>query len=138
MPIKLNQDDAPTLNLTPMIDIVFLLIIFFMVGTKFTEIEQQLELSVPQISDGATEVLEPEQCVVAVFHNGTVALDDSMMSLAELETSLIERMHNGRELYVIIRGDAQGAFQNVADVLSACRRAGVSDLGISVRMATRD
>ena len=138
MPIKLNQDDAPTLNLTPMIDIVFLLIIFFMVGTKFTEIEQQLELSVPQVSDGATDVKEPDLCVVAVFHNGTVALDDSMMSLTELESSLVERMQDGRELNVIIRGDAQGAFQNVADVLSACRRAGVSDLGISVRMATRD
>ena len=138
MPIKLNQDDAPTLNLTPMIDIVFLLIIFFMVGTKFTEIEQQLELSVPHVSDGATDVKEPDQCVVAVFHNGTVALDDSMMSLTELESRLIERMQDGRELNVIIRGDAQGAFQNVADVLSACRRAGVSDLGISVRMATRD
>ena len=138
MPIKLNQDDAPTLNLTPMIDIVFLLIIFFMVGTKFTEIEQQLELSVPRVSDGATEVKQPDQCVVAVFQNGSVSLDDSMMNLAELENHLTQRMLGGRELNVIIRGDAQGAFQNVADVLSVCRRAGVSDLGISVRMATRD
>ena len=138
MPIKLNQDDAPTLNLTPMIDIVFLLIIFFMVGTKFTEIEQQLELSVPRVSDGATEVKEPDQCVVAVVQNGSVSLDDSMMNLTELENHLTQRMLGGRKLNVIIRGDAQGAFQNVADVLSVCRRAGVSDLGISVRMATRD
>ena len=138
MPIKLNQDEAPTLNLTPMIDIVFLLIIFFMVGTKFTEIEQQLELSVPRVSDGATEVKEPDQCVVTVFQNGAVSLDDSMMDLTELENHLTQRMLGGRKLNVIIRGDAQGAFQNVADVLSVCRRAGVSDLGISVRMATRD
>jgi len=37
MPLKTQQDEQPTLNLTPMIDVVFLLIIFFMVATKFDE-----------------------------------------------------------------------------------------------------
>ena len=70
MPIKLNSAEEPTLNLTPMIDIVFLLIIFFMVGTKFTEIEQELEVSIPQVASGATTVTEVQQCVIAVFHDG--------------------------------------------------------------------
>ena len=39
MPIKINQDEKPAINLTPMVDIVFLLVIFFMVGTKFSEVE---------------------------------------------------------------------------------------------------
>ncbi len=47
MPLKTHQDEQPTLNLTPMIDIVFLLIIFFMVGTKFAEWENKLALKVP-------------------------------------------------------------------------------------------
>ena len=50
MPLKTLVDDAPTLNLTPMIDVVFLLIIFFMVGTKFTELERTIALQVPQVS----------------------------------------------------------------------------------------
>ena len=138
MPIKLSSAEEPTLNLTPMIDIVFLLIIFFMVGTKFTEIEQELEVSIPQIASGATVVTEAQQCVIAVFHDGRVSVDDDVMEIHELETNLSQRVSSGAELHVIIRGDAEGAFQNVANVLSACRRAGVSDLGISVRMASRE
>jgi len=138
MPIKLNSAEEPTLNLTPMIDIVFLLIIFFMVGTKFTEIEQELEVSIPQVASGATIVTGVQQCVIAVFHDGRVSVDDDVMEIHELEKNLNHRVSDGSKLHVIIRGDAEGAFQNVANVLSACRRAGVNDLGISVRMASRE
>jgi biopolymer transport protein ExbD len=138
MPIKLHSAEEPTLNLTPMIDIVFLLIIFFMVGTKFTEIEQKLEVSIPEVAGGATVVTETQQCVIAVFHDGRVSVDDDVMEIHELEQNLNQRLSGGAELHVIIRGDAEGAFQNVANVLSACRRAGVNDLGISVRMASRE
>ena len=51
MPLKTHQDEQPTLNLTPMIDIVFLLIIFFMVGTKFAEMERTVQLEVPKVGD---------------------------------------------------------------------------------------
>ncbi|MDE0817902.1 MAG: biopolymer transporter ExbD [Pirellulaceae bacterium] len=138
MPIKLHSAEEPTLNLTPMIDIVFLLIIFFMVGTKFTEIEQELEVSIPEVASGATVVTKTQQCVIAVFHDGRVSVDDDVMEIHELEENLNRRVSGGAELHVIIRGDAEGAFQNVANVLSACRRAGVNDLGISVRMASRE
>ena len=138
MPIKLHSAEEPTLNLTPMIDIVFLLIIFFMVGTKFTEIEQKLEVSIPEVAGGATVVTETQQCVIAVFHDGRVSVDDDVREIHELEQNLNQRLSGGAELHVIIRGDAEGAFQNVANVLSACRRAGVNDLGISVRMASRE
>ena len=138
MPIKLHSAEEPTLNLTPMIDIVFLLIIFFMVGTKFTEIEQELEVSIPEVAGGATVVTETQQCVIAVFHDGRVSVDEDVMEIHELEQNLNQRLSGGAELHVIIRGDAEGAFQNVANVLSACRRAGVNDLGISVRMASRE
>ena len=50
MPLKTHVDEQPTLNLTPMIDIVFLLIIFFMVGTKFSELERKIGLKVPEVA----------------------------------------------------------------------------------------
>src|SRR5690606_15367471 len=49
MPLKTHQDDMPAVNLTPMIDIVFQLIIFFMVGARFTELEKKVDLSVPEV-----------------------------------------------------------------------------------------
>ncbi len=64
MPLKTHRDETVSLNLTPMIDIVFLLIIFFMVGTKFTELEKQLTLEVPQVTDGDALIPAPEKRIV--------------------------------------------------------------------------
>ena len=95
-------------------------------------------VGVPDLEAARGAVTEAQQCVIAVFHDGRVSVDDDVMEIHELETNLSQRVSSGAELHVIIRGDADGAFQNVANVLSACRRAGVSDLGISVRMASRE
>ena len=50
MPLKLQHDEAPALNLTSMIDVLFLLIIFFMVATKFDELERNIEVAVPEVA----------------------------------------------------------------------------------------
>ena len=136
MPIKINQNEKPAINLTPMIDIVFLLVIFFMVGTKFSEVEQQLELTVPEVSSEASASPAIHRHVVAVFKNGAVSLDGELMDLQQLESQLTVEKQNGDVTNVIIRGDAEAAFQNVAAVLSVCRKSGVSDLGVYVRMAS--
>ncbi|MBK32717.1 MAG: biopolymer transporter ExbD [Chloroflexi bacterium] len=136
MPIKIDQNEKPVINLTPMIDIVFLLVIFFMVGTKFSEVEQQLELTVPEVSGEASVAPTVKRHVVAVFKDGTVSLDGELMDMQQLEAQLKREQQAGDTVNVVIRGDAEGAFQNVASVLSVCRNAGVSDLGVSVRLAS--
>jgi biopolymer transport protein ExbD len=138
MPIKTHQDEKPTLNMTPMIDILFLLIIFFMVGTKFTEIERKIDLEVPEVSDTQTPETPPQHTIINVFRDGSVTLGEEQMDLKQLESRLASLRQQSSSLSVIIRGDAEGAFQNVASVLSVCRQAGVSDLGVSVRMARKD
>ncbi len=136
MPIKINQDEKPAINLTPMIDVVFLLVIFFMVGTKFSDVEQQLELTVPEVTGTAVTRPPVQRHVVAVFKDGTVSLDGELMDMEQLGIQLKAEKKRGDEVNVVIRGDAEGAFQNVASVLSVCRDAGVSDLGVSVRLAS--
>jgi biopolymer transport protein ExbD len=135
MPLKTSQDEAPWINLTPMIDIVFQLIIFFMVGTSFSEMEKKVNLSVPEVASSEKLNEAPPQRVINVYRDGRIELDKQIVSLPELQTQLAA----SRQLYdrqgVIVRGDAEGAFQNVANVLAACRDAGISDMGISVRMA---
>ena len=138
MPLKTHTDENPTLNLTPMIDIVFLIIIFFMVGTKFTELEQNIDLQVPQVSEVGTLTPAPEKRVINVYQDGRISLDRKMISLDELKSQLETARGQYSDLGVIVRGDAQGAFQNVATVLSICRQVGISELGISVRMARKD
>lgn len=133
--MKIVQEELPALNLTPMIDIVFLLIIFFMVGTKFTELERKIALDVPRISDAGPLAPAPSKRVINVHRNGTIELDGERLDLQQLTARLAAAREEYADTGVIVRGDADGAFQNVAEVLGACRRAGISELGITVRVA---
>jgi biopolymer transport protein ExbD len=135
MPLKTQHDDAPALNLTSMIDVLFLLIIFFMVATKFDEMERNIEVEVPEVAQAGQEAPPERPLVVTVQGNGRVELDGTPVTIDELTSRLASARTPLTEPSVVIRGDAQCAFQHVASALAACRQAGISDLGITVRIA---
>lgn len=135
MPLKTQQDEQPSLNLTPMIDVVFLLIIFFMVATSFAEMERDIELELPEVAAAKAMTAAPKQRVVSVQSEGQIRLDGEEVSLAELTRKLSAAKAEYPELSVVIRGDAACAFQHVAASLAACKEAKISDLGITVRVA---
>jgi biopolymer transport protein ExbD len=133
MPLKMHQDDVPTINLTPMIDIIFQLIIFFMVGSRFTEMDKKVDVKVPTSSQAANLPTAPTRYVVNVQRDGQLTFNNQPMSLEGLVTELKAVRRTQADLNVIVRGDADGPLQNVAAVLTACRAAGVADVGIAVR-----
>ncbi len=136
MPLKITQhDDLPTLNLTSMIDVLFLLIIFFMVATKFDEMERNVEVAIPEVAQAGDVVPPSRSMVVAVLPGGEVELDGEPVTLSELTNQLSRAKTPLSEPTVIIRGDASCPFQHVAAAMSACQQAGISDLGITVRIA---
>ena len=134
MPLKTHLDEQPQLNLTPMIDIVFLLIIFFMVGTKFTELERKIGLRVPDVVDKGALTAAPERKTVNVYRDGKITLDQTEVTLDELTVELTAARKQYGDLGVLVRGDAKVEHQRVASVLNACKQAGVRNLGISVRL----
>ena len=134
MPIKTHIDEQPSLNLTPMIDIVFLLIIFFMVGTKFSEIERKIGLELPSVNDPGTLSAAPEKKLVNVYHDGRIELDRSPVNLEQLTQRLAGARREYPKLGVLVRGDAESKYQNVASVLNACRQAGISKMAVSVKL----
>jgi biopolymer transport protein ExbD len=135
MPLKTQHDDAPALNLTSMIDVLFLLIIFFMVATKFDELERNIDVAVPEVAHAGDASSPPKPRLVVVQSDGRVELDGTAVTLDELTAQLASLRTTLGEPPVVIRGDAQCAFQHVAAALAACRQAGVSELGITVRIA---
>jgi biopolymer transport protein ExbD len=135
MPLKTHIDEQPSLNLTPMIDVVFLLIIFFMVGTQYSELERSLGLEVPQVTESGALTAAPEHRIVNVYKDGHVTLDREAVSLSQLTSRLASARSQYPELGVVVRGDGAGLFQRVAEVLNACKQAGISELAISVKLA---
>ena len=134
MPLKTHHEDAPTLNLTPMIDILFLLIIFFMFGSKFTEMEKAVDLDVPQVTDMGALTAAPEKKVINIFRDGRVMLGTREVDLGDLQTELAASLAEYQDLGVLVRGDSDVPFQQVATVLTTVRQAGIAEMAISVRL----
>lgn len=133
MPLKTHLDDEPTLNLTAMLDVMFLLIIFFMLGTRFVDPERKIGLRVPEIVDRGALTEAPQRKSVNVYRDGVVTLDQVPVSLEQLTMRLAASRRQYPDLGVLVRGDAKSEFQGVASVLNACKQAGVKDLNIAVR-----
>jgi biopolymer transport protein ExbD len=137
MPLKTCRDELPSLNLTAMIDIIFQLIIFFMVGTRFSELEERrIALQVPSVSSTSALAAPPEKTVVNVYRDGHVTLQGQPLTLDELTSRLAQARSEYADLNVLVRGDAEGRFQYVAEVLNACKQAGIAELAISVKLGS--
>jgi len=136
MPLKTQPVEEPTLNLTAMLDVMFLLIIFFVLGSRFIDEERTLDLRVPEVVDRGTLAVPTACKEVRVARDGRIMLDASEVSLEELTRRLAAERRGRGTMEVLVRGDGQGEFQHVAAVLTACKQAGVRDLGIAVRAAS--
>lgn len=134
MPLKLEQIEEPSLNLTPMIDIVLLLVIFFMVGTEFSRHERQYEIDLPQVSDASPLTSLPDPIKLNITRDGQFFLGDAHRSLEELESDLSAAAARFRDQAVIIRADAAGPYQHVMTALSVCHQANISNVQLANRV----
>lgn len=134
MPLRTESIEEPNLNLTPMIDIVFLLIIFFMVGAKFTELERQYGVQLPTVSDPAPLTSLPDPIYVNIHGDGSIQVDDRTLGGAELDLLLRAARQRYAEQTVVIRGDGSAPYQAVMDVLASCNRAGLTNVNMAYRL----
>jgi biopolymer transport protein ExbD len=135
MPLRTQADEPPALNMIPMIDIMFNLIIFFLVGTQFASLERDISLRVPEVVDRGVLTAAPKRRVVNVYRDGRITLDEKSISLRDLTARLADARSQYSDLGVLVRGDGSGQFQRVAEVLNACKQAGIRELGVGVRLA---
>jgi biopolymer transport protein ExbD len=132
MPLKTHIDEEPSINMTPMVDVVFQLILFFLLGTKFTEMERKIGLEIPRVAQTQSLPAAPARQIVNVYRDGRVTLDGAPVTLEELAARLAARRKESSDLNVLVRGAAAGQFQRIAEVLAACKQAGIQELGIAV------
>lgn len=131
MPLKTQEVEEPGLNLTPMIDIVLLLVIFFMVGTQFTEHESKYEIVLPTVSDAQPLTALPDELVVDVTNDGVIYFQDKIKTIQELEQELRAAHERYADQAVIIRGDGTGPYQYVMTILNVCMKAGIHNIQLA-------
>lgn len=123
-----------TFNMTPMIDVVFLLIIFFLVSSHLAKQESQMELPLPIAESGSTpDDVENRRVTVNVQEDGQLVLAGRPIRRGQLQQRLQDAaMVAGGELEVRIRSDRHVDYGSVEPILIACARAGVWDVTFAV------
>jgi biopolymer transport protein ExbD len=137
MPLKTSEPEEPTLNLTPMIDVILTLVIFFMVATKFTDEERAMGVKVPSVSTQGAISAAPEPKIVNVFSDGRILLGTQPVTLDDLTQQLTAAHGQYHKLSVLVRGDRNTTHGRMTEVYDACRRAGITEVGISVKIDTK-
>ena len=136
MSITINKGSAlASLSLTPMIDVIFLLLIFFLVSTKFTEEERKLDVLLPDASEAQPLTSKPRELYVNIDANGRYFVSGKTLALEELEQVLQKaEVNNPGRASIIIRADERSEVKYLAAAINACVKAGIRDY----RLATRD
>ena len=131
MPLKLNQDELPTINLTSMIDVLFLLIIFFMVGTRFTENESNIKINLAKVAPNGSMLQGPSSKIVYVTADGTVQFENQSVSAEQLENLLARAVQNYPDTSVQVKSDGDAKVQTLSSVLRAIERSGARNAGLA-------
>ena len=131
--MQIKDTDATeelAMNLAPMIDVVFLLLIFFMVATTFVDQEKELSVDLPLAQSGEEAEPQPEEIVLNLLADGSIVMNGATLSPDELRAQL-ERLARGNpETPVTIRGDKKVFHEHVVALMDSCRLAGLQNLGL--------
>ncbi len=138
MTIKINKGKAlDSLNMTPLIDVVFLLLIFFLVATRFAQDDRELPVQLPSAASAVPMTAEPTELVVNVDATGQYMILGERMALEKVESTLRRAVaDNPINQMVIIRGDRNVAFQAVVSVMDLCTKLKVPSYKISTESET--
>ena len=132
MNLKPDREDNIELNLTPLIDVVFLLLIFFMVSTTF-EKQAKLKLQLPDASTEA-KVQDQKTVVIGIDAKGHYYINDRQVVNTSLETLKIalKKVTDGKtDIPVTLRADAKTPHQAVVTAMDAASQLGLVKLSIA-------
>ncbi len=129
MLIKGTQDKAGgvSIELTPMIDMVFLLLIFFLIATTFHQSEREMKIALPDATSGGPISAALKEIIVNVDAEGAVIVAGRTLGLDELRTLISGRVAINPEQKVSVRGDRAAAYAHIVNVLDICKASGIAE-----------
>lgn len=135
--MRLVDDDpdlAPQINILPMIDVIFSILTFFMIGTLFLTRNEGLPVNLPQAGTG--EVQQQERMTVSIDAEGSLALNETMIPLEQLEAGIVELMESNSSQLVVLRADEAIAHGRVIQVMDTLRKIPGVRLAIATEQLT--
>lgn len=128
-----NEDEEDySMEMTPMIDVVFLLLIFFMVSTSFVDFSRRMDISLPE-SKAAVEANRKKTFTIEMGIEGRIAMNGRKVSLNSLEDILKKETKGVAQKSVIIKADKGLPYGGVVKVMGIAKALNINDISIAVR-----
>lgn len=127
-----KEDEGFEVPLTPLIDIVFLLLIFFLVATNFTRKEYDQRVELPSATGGQKQEFIKGDLVVNIRDNGNLIISGRMVKEQNLPAIIQDWKKNNKKVRVLLRGDGKVSYKNVMRVMGICREQGVTSVDLPV------
>jgi biopolymer transport protein ExbD len=121
----------PGIQLAPLVDVLLLLLIFFLMTWNAARNENELDVKVPKASSAKEKSAPIGDVVVNVKSDGNVVVNRRTLSGPELTDLLKGLVQLNSDQAVVIRGDEAGAYKNIVEVLNICSQAGVSNVAFA-------
>jgi biopolymer transport protein ExbD len=115
------------MDMTPMIDTVFNLLIFFLVAGSFQQAEREMRIALPAASASVPISAALREITVNVDQEGQIVVAGRRMQLEELRTLVADSVRQNPEQKVTVRGDRRTAYENVVRVLDICKGGGIQE-----------
>ena len=121
--MKLPHDDSEGEgpNLTPIIDVVFLLLIFFLVATEYHDAERELDITLPKLAQAQPLSMTPE-LIVNISSDGQYRVAAKQFTESELAALIAQAKKNNPHQSTLIRGDGASELRYAVRVMGYCNR----------------
>jgi biopolymer transport protein ExbD len=130
--LRRSRDDEPEVNLTPLIDVVFILLIFFMVSTTFQK-ESQIRIELPEAS-GAPVEQRKDLLEIVIDREGRYFIDEQQVvntELATLKRAIEKYVGAQKDLPVVIRADRLTPYESVVRAMDATAQLGLAKMSLA-------
>ncbi len=125
----LPQEERPQLMIIPMIDIIFFLLVFFMMSMLSMVVQKSVPLTLPQAE--SAKVSMTRNIPVTITADGGIYYERDLMSLRDLAERLAADAARGEDISVILRGDAAASYGTVVQVMDVVKRLGIEKVYIA-------
>ena len=129
-----EKDVYDEINITPMLDLAYVLLVIFIIMTTATV--QGMKVNLPKAS-AAPSLAQQTTKAITVANDGKLFLDTIPVTLPELEQRLVQQRALTPEFPIVVRGDAQTQYQNVVDVLDMLGRLNFTQVGMATKPVAR-
>lgn len=127
--MHVQEDNQPydDINVTPMLDLAYVLLVIFIIMT--TASVQGIKVNLPKASN-TPSLAKPSTKAITITAEGDIFLDAYPVSMSELETQLLQLKAANSDLPVVIKGDSKVQYEKVVDVLDLLGRLDITQLGL--------